>query len=120
MELAALGVSIVDKQYFQMSDLPCQALKGVAASRQMKTVPPPPVPDHLTHSAGQDPLGRKPTALEKYAEQLARIESALDRMDAGHYGICTGCNSPISLKRLDADPAVETCSDCRAPATLTS
>lgn len=86
----------------------------------MKTVPPPPVPDRLTQSAGPEGLDRVQTPLEKYAEQLARIESALDRMDAGHYGICTGCNSPIPLSRLAADPAVETCSDCRAPAALTS
>ncbi|MEE2922953.1 MAG: TraR/DksA C4-type zinc finger protein [Pseudomonadota bacterium] len=40
-------------------------------------------------------------------------------MESGRYGFCTGCDSRIPLTRLRADPATETCADCKEPATLT-
>jgi len=49
---------------------------------------------------------------------LARIESALARMEAGRYGLCTGCDARIPLTRLKADPAIATCADCKEPENL--
>ena len=85
----------------------------------MKTMPPLSGPDRLTQDAGADGLEDKRLPLQKYAEQLARIESALARMESGHYGICTGCDGRIPLTRLKADPAIATCADCKEPETLT-
>jgi DnaK suppressor protein len=44
--------------------------------------------------------------------QLARIESALVRMDAGDYGACTACGEDIDPRRLESDPAVLLCIRC--------
>ena len=108
----------VDMDYPQSPETPCQALKGVAASFQMKTMPPLSGLDRLTKDAGADGIRRPPGYLEKYAEQLARIESALARMEAGRYGLCTGCDARIPLTRLKADPAIATCADCKEPENL--
>ncbi|KCZ53083.1 TraR/DksA family transcriptional regulator [Hyphomonas pacifica] len=54
--------------------------------------------------------------LRSYALQLARIEAALTRMDAGQYGRCTQCNAPIPIHQLEADPALSACSNCEEPA----
>ncbi len=47
-------------------------------------------------------------------QALALIESALSRLATGTYGICLSCNKEISLKRLDLNPAAETCASCDA------
>lgn len=43
---------------------------------------------------------------------LARVISALGRLDDGTYGECVSCGEPISEKRLDHDPAAPTCIEC--------
>jgi len=45
-------------------------------------------------------------------EELAKISSALQRIDAGEYGSCPECGSPIDEKRLDAYPYALECIDC--------
>lgn len=51
------------------------------------------------------------------AETLASIEQALLRLASGTYGICLSCGADISLRRLEQNPAIETCDSCadRAP-----
>jgi len=44
--------------------------------------------------------------------ELRRVESALNRRDAGTYGVCSVCNEPIAKERLTALPMTEYCIDC--------
>jgi len=43
---------------------------------------------------------------------LRRIDEAIDRLDAGIYGLCTRCAEPISEARLRALPFALCCRDC--------
>lgn len=43
---------------------------------------------------------------------LKRTQTALERLDAGDYGFCLGCDEEIPVKRLEFDPALTTCVDC--------
>jgi DnaK suppressor protein len=43
---------------------------------------------------------------------LRRIDEAIDRLDAGIYGLCTRCAEPISEARLLALPFALCCRDC--------
>jgi len=45
--------------------------------------------------------------------QLRLIEEALDRLDAGDYGICLSCEEPIPPKRLHAVPWARYCVRCQ-------
>ena len=45
--------------------------------------------------------------------QLRLIEEALDRLDAGDYGTCLGCEEPIAPKRLQAVPWARYCIQCQ-------
>ena len=45
-------------------------------------------------------------------EEIQKIKTALSRIDAGTYGICTKCNEEISPKRLEALPYATTCIKC--------
>jgi len=44
---------------------------------------------------------------------LVKIQEALERLDAGTYGICEDCGDNIAEKRLDARPVTELCFDCK-------
>jgi RNA polymerase-binding protein DksA len=43
---------------------------------------------------------------------LAAIDRALARIEAGTYGVCTRCGGPIGEARLEARPAAELCIEC--------
>ncbi len=44
--------------------------------------------------------------------QLALVEAALARIEAGTFGKCTRCGKPIAAERLEALPWAEHCIDC--------
>ena len=44
--------------------------------------------------------------------ELLEIQEALSRIEAGTYGRCVSCGSPIGPARLQAVPCAEHCSNC--------
>ncbi|WP_243722493.1 TraR/DksA family transcriptional regulator [Actinomadura sp. 7K507] len=44
---------------------------------------------------------------------LAQIERAVQRMDAGTYGICESCTTPIGKARLQVFPRATLCVTCK-------
>jgi DnaK suppressor protein len=44
--------------------------------------------------------------------EIAKISSALERLDNGRYGICIECAEPIEAKRIEAYPYADECIDC--------
>ena len=45
-------------------------------------------------------------------EELEMIDAALTRIDAGTFGVCTGCGERIDERRLDALPHTPFCVAC--------
>jgi DnaK suppressor protein len=45
-------------------------------------------------------------------ETLTEVEHALEKFDAGTYGVCEICGAPIPEARLEAKPAARQCMDC--------
>jgi RNA polymerase-binding protein DksA len=57
----------------------------------------------------------KGLALEKKLRgTLAEIEHALEKYEAGTYGLCDSCGQPIELTRLEALPQANLCLSCKA------
>jgi len=54
------------------------------------------------------------SALERERQELAEIESALERIEASEYGICERCGNPIREARLRAIPWARLCIRCAA------
>ena len=52
---------------------------------------------------------------EPLQARLRKVDDALDRLMSGSYGICSNCGRSIDDRRLDIDPALELCIDCREP-----
>jgi RNA polymerase-binding protein DksA len=50
--------------------------------------------------------------LERAQRRLADLDSAMVRLEAGAYGVCTICGQPIAPERLDARPTAQTCVRC--------
>ena len=50
--------------------------------------------------------GREKTFLEK-------IDRALQKIEAGEFGVCEECNEEISVKRLEARPETTLCIRCK-------
>jgi RNA polymerase-binding protein DksA len=57
---------------------------------------------------------RNQAMLENDRALLRKIESALERLDAGKYGVCERCGKPINPRRLDALPYVTLDVECQA------
>ena len=54
-------------------------------------------------------------ALEKQLlDALAEVEHALEKYEAGTYGVCDVCGQPIEPARLEALPQATLCLDCKA------
>jgi DnaK suppressor protein len=50
---------------------------------------------------------------ELLVERVNRIVAALERLDAGEYGLCVECSESIAPARLQALPEVTTCVRCQ-------
>ena len=47
--------------------------------------------------------------------RLAEIDAALERLEAGTYGVCETCGRPIVPGRLEVRPTARTCVGCSLP-----
>ena len=53
---------------------------------------------------------------EVESRELAQIETALQRMREGQYGLCESCDGPIPVARLNALPYATMCITCQREA----
>jgi DnaK suppressor protein len=57
----------------------------------------------------------KRLALEKRLEEsLNEVEHAIQKYEAGTYGLCDSCGQPIEQARLEAIPQASLCMNCKA------
>lgn len=57
------------------------------------------------------PASEPATATAPFVELLEEVDAAVQRMDAGTYGICEVCHDTVERERLIADPLVRLCLD---------
>jgi DnaK suppressor protein len=50
--------------------------------------------------------------LDQARRQLAQVDAAIARLEAGQYGRCERCGQPIAAARLAARPTASTCIRC--------
>ncbi len=72
------------------------------------------VPQHMA-DRGSDAFEQEFTLgrLENANEIIAQIDEALERMEAGAYGICEGCGQSIAPRRLRIRPYASLCVTCK-------
>lgn len=72
----------------------------------------PSLKNHLTERRGrlQETIKYVPDSAKLFA-LLQEVDSALERIDTGTYGICDVCHDPIETDRLIMDPLLTVCLD---------
>jgi DnaK suppressor protein len=50
---------------------------------------------------------------DRESKLIKKIKKALDRMEAGTFGICEECGEDIAIKRLKARPVTTQCIECK-------
>lgn len=58
-------------------------------------------------------FGKQMAIAQKYKEQLADVDSALQKINKQKYGICERCGKPISEDVLEAVPHSRLCKECK-------
>jgi DnaK suppressor protein len=58
-------------------------------------------------------LGMDFALMEMESETLRKIDEALQRLEAGTYGVCVECNGKVAEARLKALPFASTCRECQ-------
>jgi len=71
-------------------------------------------PDEIDTASSEVNLQFTGRLREREQGLLAKIEAALEKIEAGEYGECVSCGEPIGLKRLEARPVAELCIDCKS------
>jgi DnaK suppressor protein len=61
-------------------------------------------PDYADRASSETDRSIELRARDRQRKLIAKINSALKRLDEGTYGYCEETGEPISLKRLDARP----------------
>jgi DnaK suppressor protein len=51
--------------------------------------------------------------IDRDADELRRIDTALARLSEGSYGLCEDCGQPIPAARLQAEPTALRCVQCQ-------
>ncbi len=73
--------------------------------------------DEADRSFEDSPRRVLETLIGNRRRQIDAIKEALQRIDAGEYGVCEGCDEEIPLGRLKAVPFTRTCVRCKEGAT---
>ncbi|WP_051392859.1 TraR/DksA family transcriptional regulator [Glycomyces arizonensis] len=78
--------------------------------------------ERLSDTAGDDQIDSGSKTVEHehevavagaISERIRQVSHALDRVDAGDYGICEKCGKPIPAARLAAFPSATLCVSCK-------
>jgi len=71
-------------------------------------------PDEIDTASSEVNLQFTGRLREREQGLLAKIDAALEKIEAGEYGLCANCGEAIGKKRLEARPVAELCIDCKA------
>ncbi len=71
------------------------------------------VHDHGDESVANMLVDVELAVIDQHIAMLREIETALQRLNAGSYGLCTSCGEEIAVQRLDTQPAASRCLNCQ-------
>lgn len=105
------GTATVKKQLMKMREL---ILQGIDANRKTgRSVPEREVGDFYDDVDLEKDRQMLHMLGERERIKLNEIESALQRLDEGTYGLCEECGCDINKKRLKVQPVARYCVKCQ-------
>jgi DnaK suppressor protein len=104
-----------DTEYFRnflnqrIAELRSEAGKAVETMDDDENFPDP--SDRATMEANRNSMLRM---RDRERKLIFKIQEALDRLDAGEYGVCEQCGEAIGIERLKARPVTTLCIECKS------
>jgi DnaK suppressor protein len=71
------------------------------------------LPDLNDRASQESELNLEIRMRERERKLIVKMRDAIERIDAGIYGICDECGEPIGVKRLMARPVTTFCIECK-------
>ena len=71
-------------------------------------------PDEIDTASSEINLQFTGRLREREQGLLAKIDTALRKIEEGEFGACVNCGEEVGVKRLRARPVAELCIDCKA------
>lgn len=100
---------------YRLSELRAEVRADASACREDDAIAAgAEVADQKDESVRLQRAGVDDAQLERDLGEMAEVERALERLEAGTYGDCARCGEPIDLQRLLVQPAAEYCAGCQA------
>ena len=102
----------------RLEEVRVSTLEGMRLLEEEVTDPRPAemshLPSHLADLSSDDhEVDVSIQGLERGSEELAEIEEAFQRIDAGRFGVCEECGLDMPLERLRALPYAMLCIECK-------
>jgi DnaK suppressor protein len=86
-------------------------LHDYRAAQEQEATPPP--SDELDSARALSDVEMHASLIERVEERLRAIDSALNLLEQGRYGICSLCGEDIPVQRLRVLPFATRCVDCQ-------
>jgi DnaK suppressor protein len=96
-----------------MDELRSEAGKTVESMDGDENFPDP--SDRATMESNRNSMLR---IRDRERKLIFKIQEALQRLDAGEYGICEECGEEIGIERLKARPVTTLCIECKSSQEL--
>jgi DnaK suppressor protein len=93
----------------RIDELRSEAGKAVVSMDGDENFPDP--SDRATMESNRNSMLR---IRDRERKLIFKIQEALQRLDAGEYGICEECGEEIGIKRLKARPVTTLCIECKS------
>ena len=74
------------------------------------------IPDPNDRASRESDLDSELRLRDRDRKLIAKIRDALERIDAGTFGLCASCGRAIGHERLRARPVTELCIECKREA----
>ena len=74
------------------------------------------LPDPNDRATRESTINSELRMRDRDRKLISKIQQALERIDAGTFGLCASCGGPIGAARLRARPVTELCIDCKREA----
>ena len=98
---------------YRQTELRAEVHAAQMAREETQDALMPEVSDQKDGALQQQLEGIESAQEQRDIEELAQVELALKRLDAGTYGNCLDCSEPIPLERLRVQPATQRCAVCQ-------
>lgn len=97
----------------RVSDLRAELQAAAQVARDAGAAPAHEVLDRKEEAQRRQSDELSDAEQQRDRDELAQVEAALRRMDAGTYGECTDCGEAIAPARLQLQPAAARCAACQ-------